>query len=393
MRVGGMVSVLGLLAGIAAGPAFAAETPLKIGVLTELSGPQATSGEHVRDGFTFFLKQHDGKLGGRTIEIVSEDTAGDPATTIAKAKKLVESDEVSLLIGPTNSGTAAAIKNYVTQQQIPMLEPATVDEVVGGKYIFRTSFASNADAFLEGYLPGKAGYRKAVASASNYLAGQGAVEYFEKGFVAAGGKVIQKLMPRLGTPDYGSFIAQISPDADVGIVFFPGSDGVRFIKQFGDYGSKLPLYGYTVTVDETLLPAEGQAALGFIGACFYFSTIDTPENRAFLKDWSAVPDHDKPTWLAVSGYIAAEVLDQAISKVGGKTEDKDALVAAIKAAQVTTPAGPFRFDEHNNPVQPRYIAQIRDVNGTIEPVILGVIPEFLPVPAAPSLPADFVWPK
>src|ERR1700761_7104285 len=101
MRVGEMICVLGRVTG--ATEASAAEASLKIGVLTELSGPQATSGEHVKDGFTFFLKQHDGKLGGRAIEIVVEDTAGDPATTIAKAKKLVESDEVSILIGPTNS--------------------------------------------------------------------------------------------------------------------------------------------------------------------------------------------------------------------------------------------------------------------------------------------------
>ena len=90
--------------------------------------------------------------------------------------------------------------------------------------------------------------------------------WFEKGFEAAGGKVVQKLLPRLGTPDFGSYIAQIDDSADVGLVFMAGGDAVRFIKQFADYGKKLPLYGFTATVDEAILPAQGKAALGFVGA-------------------------------------------------------------------------------------------------------------------------------
>src|SRR5262249_59336857 len=94
------------------------------------------------------------------------------------------------------------------------------------------------------------------------------------------------LLPRLGTPDFGSYIAQIDESADVGLVFMAGGDAVRFIKQFADYGKKLPLYGFTATVDEAILPAQGKAALGFVGASDYFSTIDTSENRAFVKEWA-----------------------------------------------------------------------------------------------------------
>ena len=47
------------------------------------------------------------------------------------------------------------------------------------------------------------------------------------------------------------------------MVFFPGSDAVRFLKQWNHYGMKLPLYGFTVTVDESLLATEGPSAVGF----------------------------------------------------------------------------------------------------------------------------------
>jgi branched-chain amino acid transport system substrate-binding protein len=177
----------------------------------------------------------------------------------------------------------------------------------------------------------------------------------------------------------------------VGIIFMAGGDAVRFIKQLADYGKKLPLYGFTATVDETLLPAQGKAAIGFVGASFYFSTLQTAENKQFVADYRAAYNQN-PAWFSAGGYIAAQVLDQALQKLPN-LEDRDAIVAAIKAVTLTSPAGPFRFDQNNNPIHPRYIMQIREVNGVVQPVILATIPEFKPEPVPPALPPDLVLPK
>ena len=350
--------LLALLCTVA--PALSADKPVKVGILLELSGTFGTTGVLALHGFQYYLQKQGGKLGGQPIETIVEDSAGDPATAISKVKKLVESDHVDVLVGPINSATGAAIKNYVVEQKIPNLIGSTVAEVLDGKYMFRTSFDGNAEGYLEGYLPGKAGYKKAVLFAPNYLAGQVAEQYFEKGFNDAGGTVVQKLLPRVGAPDYGSFIGQISPDADVAIVFFTGVDAVRFLKQYADYGIKLPLFGFTVTVDETVLPTEGSAALGFIGAAQYFSTIDIPENQAFLKEWNAAHQSapEKPSWLTLSGWIAAATLDHAIAAVKGNLVDKEAFLKAIKETKLSTPAGPFRFDDQQNPILPRYVMEI-----------------------------------
>jgi branched-chain amino acid transport system substrate-binding protein len=376
-------------------PAAAEDKPLKVGIMLELSGNFSSSGNSALHGFQYVLQQHGGKLGGRTVETVIEDNAGDPATAIVKVKKLVESDKVDVLFGPVSSGTGAAVRNYIIEQKIPTMMGSTVAEVLDGKYMFRTSFDGNVDGYLQGYLAGASGHKKAVLLAPNYLAGQSAIQYFEKGFNDAGGTAVQKLMPRIGATDYGSFIGQISPDADCAIVFFPGADAVRFLKQFADYGTKLPLFGFTSTVDETLLPAEGQAAVGFVGASQYFSTITTPENLAFLKDWNAAhkDSPEKASWLTLSGWIAAATLDQAIERVHGDISDTEAFMKSLKQTHLNTPAGPFRFDENQNPVLPRYIVQIRDVKGEAKPVVIGTIPEFVPVMKPPTLPADLVWPK
>jgi branched-chain amino acid transport system substrate-binding protein len=374
------------------GPATARAQELKIGILTELSGPLGTLGMAERDGFLLYLKQAGGKLGGRTVETVIEDTGNDPATALAKVRKLVDSDKIDVLLGPMSSASAAAIKMFVSGRGLLCLVQATVDEVSDNKSMFRTTFPATADSFLQGYLAGKAGFRNAVAIAPNFNAGQDAVKWFEAGFEASGGKVLQKLLPRLGTPDFGSIIAQIDAGADVGLIFMAGADAVRFIKQFADYGRKLPLYGFTATVDEAILPAQGAAALGFVGASYYFSTVDTPENRAFVKDWEAAYK-GKPIWQGVSGYVMGQVLGAALKETDGKLTDKAALHAAVKSIQLTTPAGRFRFNEKNEPIQPRYISQVSEVNGVIQPVVLGTIAEFVPEARPPELPAGLVLPK
>ncbi len=388
-----VIGIIGAwLAAISFTPDAFAQAPIKVGILTELSGPLGPSGAGQRDGFLLYLKKTGNKLGGRAVDIVVEDTANDPQTAITKAKKLIESDKIDVLIGPLSSANAAAIIGYVSASRMPTLVSATVDEVIDGKYIFRTTFTGRADSFLQGYLAGKAGFRKGIAVGPNFNAGQVGVEYFGKGFAAAGGTVIQTLLPRLGTADFGSTIAQFSNQADVGIILMIGGDAIRFMKQYADYGKKLPLYGFTATVDETILPAQGKAAVGFVGAAFYFSTLDTPDNRVFVKEYRAAYKSN-PAWFSASGYIGAQALDQAIQKLGGKVNDKEALVKAIKGVKLATPAGSFRFDDNNNPIQPRYIAQIREVNGVVQPVILGTIPEFKPDPVPPTLPANLVLPK
>jgi branched-chain amino acid transport system substrate-binding protein len=366
--------------------------PLKVGILVELSGPLGPSGTGVRDGFLLYLKKNGGKLGDRTVETVIEDTAGDPATGLSKAKKLAESDKVDLLLGPLSSAVGAAIKSYVVAQKLPTFVNATVDEIGDGKYIFRVSFSANADSYLQGYLAGKAGFKKAVTVAPNFNAGRSGTEWFEKGFQATGGTVVQKLLPRLGQPDFGPIIAQFDPTAEVAIVFMAGGDAVRFVKQMADFGSKLPMYGFTATVDETLLPAEGKAAIGFVGAGFYFSTLDTPDNARFVADYKAAYNQN-PAWFSAGGYNAAMAMDAALKAMAGKSSDRDALVASVKGVKLITPAGPLRFDDNNNPIQPRYVMQIREANGTVLPVVLAKIDEFLPETVPPKLPLDLVLPK
>jgi branched-chain amino acid transport system substrate-binding protein len=86
-------------------------------------------------------------------------------------------------------------------------------------------------------------------------------------------------------------------------------------------------------------------------------------------------------------------IDAALTTTGGDSANRDALIAAIKGVKLITPAGPFEFDDINNPIQPRYIMQIRARGDVVEPVVLGKIDKFLPRTAPPTLPAGLVLPR
>jgi branched-chain amino acid transport system substrate-binding protein len=371
-----------------------AEGTLRLGLLADLSGSFGPSGAGERNGLQIYLAHHNNMLGGLKVEVFTEDTAGDPATAISKAHKLVESDKIDVMLGPTSSSAGMAIKTYVVEQKIPTFIESTVDEVLDGKYIFRTTFNGNADAYAAGFLMGTAGFKKAVFLAPNYIAGQTAIENAVKGFAATGGTAVQSLLPRIGVPDYGSFIAQFSGEAEVAFVFLPGTDGVRFIKQYADFGKTLPLYGPSVTVDEQQLSVEGKAAEGFVAISSYFSNIDVPENKVLLKAWGAgYQGQERPTWQTVGGYIAAQMLDRAIGKLKGRIDNKDALIKEVEQMKLDTPLGSFHFDADHNPISPRYIAQIREVAGKTQPVVIGVVPEYLPKLQPPTLPPGLVLPR
>ena len=321
-------------------PAQEVRKPIKIGLLVSLTGPFANPGDQIRRGFMLYVDKTGGKLGGLSAEVIIEDEEGTPAVAMTKVRKLVELDKVHAVAGPLNSAVGMAIRDYIIRNRMPLFVSATVEGIVDGHYIFRTSFPALSDAFLQGVIAGNDGHKKAVIICPDYVAGRVGAQGYKMGFVSKGGTIIQEIFTPLGTMDFGPYLTSISKDAEAGLVFYPGgSDSTRFIKQYGEYGLKgrLPLYGYPATVDEEVLPEQGKAAEGFKGAAFYFSSVNTPENKSFVKDF--VNKYRKPpTWFAASGYIAAQVIDAAAEKIGGKVEDKEAFAKAIKAVRLKTPA-------------------------------------------------------
>ena len=123
-------------------------------------------------------------------------------------------------------------------------------------------------------------YRNMVITASDFSAGHHSVGAFKAGFEEAGGKVIKEVYPKLGTMDFAPFMTAIDvKGADAVYAWYAGTDAVRFVQQYQEFGLKkrIPLYGYAVLTDDPYLPTMGDAALGIITSCRYAWSIDTPK--------------------------------------------------------------------------------------------------------------------
>ena len=105
---------------------------------------------------------------------------------------------------------------------------------------------------------------------------------FQRAFEDAGGKVVQKLWPPLNAPDYGTYIAQLKTNVDAIFIGFAGSNGLKFLRQYKEYGGKIPLLGGMTAIDESLLRQMGDEALGSLSTCWYSAQLDNESNKKLV---------------------------------------------------------------------------------------------------------------
>ena len=137
----------------------------------------------------------------------------------------------------------------------------------------------------------------------------------------------------------------------------PGGLGVNLVKQYRQAGLASIPFLSTFTVDESTLPAQQDAALGFFSACPWAPNMDNAANHQFVRDFEAA-HNSVPGSYAAQSYDAAMLLDSAIRKTGGNLANKDALRAAIKAADFRSVRGPFKFGANHYPVQDFWLCKV-----------------------------------
>ena len=107
-----------LVSTLAAPPILAqSNAPIRIGNLNSFTGGLAYAGENNFNGMNLYFDSINWTVAGRKIEIIKEDDQFNPQIGLQKAKKLVESDNVDLVLGIQASNVALAVLNYMKQQK------------------------------------------------------------------------------------------------------------------------------------------------------------------------------------------------------------------------------------------------------------------------------------
>lgn len=385
-----LLKTVGVLAGASAagstlaacGPLGARPTasgPLRIGVLLPFSDIYAVVGESITEAMRMYFESVGNEAGGRTIELIQEDTEIQPDVGAQKARKLVEQDEVDLVVGPVSSGVAHGIRDYFHQNQklliIPNAGSNALSRDLRSPYIFRTSFTNWQHSWPLGGWAYENVAQKVFVTVPDYAAGRQFVSGFLNNFQAHGGELVAEPQytpfPNMGDP--APFIAEIQQaDPPMVFCFYAGGAASTFMQAYHEFGlsDQIPLVAIGNTVGEDLLPSLGEAAMGVHSSLHWALLLDNPQNQAFTEAYRERTGNDANVY-AQQGYDTAQVIVEAVNPVEGDTSNLDQLLEALKGVQFAGVRGEFKFDPATNTViNPIYVREVQDVDGALHNVVV-----------------------
>ncbi|HYD65717.1 ABC transporter substrate-binding protein [Azospirillum sp.] len=364
----GLTLALAAAAPLAASPAYAAEK-LKVGFISTFSGPQGVLGRELLDGFQLGVKHAGGKLGGVDVEIVQGDDQAKPDVGVQLAERMLERDKVQIVTGINFSNVLLAVAKPVLENKTIYLSinagPSQLAGAGCSPYYFNVAFQNdNVPEAMGRHLTDK-GVKTAYLLAPNYPAGKDMLAGFKRFYK---GQVVGEVYTQFNQPDYAAELAAIRQAKPEAVFFFyPGGMGINFLKQYAQSGLKgeVALYGPSFSLDQTVLPAVGDAALGTFSTAFWSEGTENAANKAFVEAFEAAYGRI-PSPAAATGYDGARLLDAAVKAAGGKVSDREALRTAIKGAKFESVRGSFRFNTNNYPVQDYALYEVvKDAKGRL----------------------------
>jgi branched-chain amino acid transport system substrate-binding protein len=382
----GHVSRRAILAGAATAtvlqrPAIAQPALLKVGMMLPFSGTYAALGENIAASFELLVAENGGKLAGRPITLIRLDDESDPSKAPANVNRLIERENVDVLLGTVHSGVVMALVQAAREKEIPLFIPnagnvaATRD--LCSVSVFRSSFSNWQPAYGMGRVLAARGVKKAAWVTWDYAAGRESGEGFRDGLRAGGAEMTHLLTVPFPETNFQPILAQIG---GLGVEavgsFFAGGGAIQFVKDYAASGlrDKIPLCGSGFLTEGVLKP-QGAAAEGIQTALHYGDGLDNPMNTAFRAVFKAKTGRDADVY-AVQGYDAGQMLAAGLLATKGDAAAAKALAAGILAARIDSPRGAFTLSASHNPVQTIWLREAR--NG--QNIVIGAAVEALADP-------------
>ena len=302
--------------------------PIKIGMPLALTGALGSVGQQQKRGAEFWAKQQNAKGGllGRPIQLLIEDTAGNPANTVRKAQEMVERENCRLFTGITLSSEALAVVPKLAEWNSIFISSDNGDGRLTAESFVPNFFRANISGpmgtrAVSLYLR-TAKLQKFYALGLDYAWGHNSVGVFEKEVQKSKKEFIGKVFAPTGTKDYSTYITKIRQSgADAVFLVMQGDDNNAFLSQSQQYRLPEKVRLLTEIVDLASIRAVGDASLGLIGSSRYSFSYDHPLNNEFVaawkKEYNAMPDtFEGEQWQCM------KVFDAGITKAGGIEADK-----------------------------------------------------------------------
>jgi branched-chain amino acid transport system substrate-binding protein len=340
-------------------PAQAADS-VKIGFVTTLSGPAGIIGKHMKDAADLALSMLGGKIGGIPATIVYADDQFKPDVGRQVTDELLKRDKVDSLTGYIWSNVLLAVYKPVIQSGTLLISANAGPHQIAGKEcaanFFSASWQNDQTPEAMGKFMQDQNMNDVYLIAPDYAAGHDMMTGFKRYFK---GKVAAEIYTKFGQSDYQVELSQIrDANPKAVFVFLPGGMGIQFVKQYAQAGlrDKIPLYT-AFTVDQTTLPAIGEAALGNYEVGFWAPDLDTPRNKEFVGALRKKYGY-YPSFYAAQSFDAITMIDHAIKAVNGDIANKTGMIEALERADFRSVRGAFKYNKNHFPIEDFYLLRI-----------------------------------
>lgn len=331
------------------------EMTAKIGVISYLTGNGAAYGEAITNGFKMAMEElNEANKGKLKIELLIEDSAGKREQALNAAQKLINSDNVVGILGPTLSSEMFVVGPVAEQAGVPIMGTSTTAQGIPelGEYVFRNALPESLaiPAAIKKAVD-KFGIKKvALIYGQDDDFTKSGFETMEATAKELGLEILKIEKYATGDTDFSAQLTNIqaaNPDAIFASSLY--KEGGLILDQARKMGLDVPVVGGNGFNSPQVIEQAGEAAEGVIVASPWFPEREMESVQEFVKKFEAKYGK-KPDQFAAQAYDALYIMAQAMLDAGG-ADDRDALreaLANIKDFDGVT--GKFSFDEVGNPV-------------------------------------------
>lgn len=329
--------------------------PIKIGLYAPMTGPVAFLGEGFEMGATMALEELEYEIEGVPVELVVADNMCNPTDAVNAIRKLIEVDEVDVILGGGCSSATVAAQPIIAEGETPAVSatstnPSIYDGMgVGGNiWQFRVNpddlIMANAFAAL---IAEDAGSLGLVAENTDF--GRGALAAYKPLFEEMGVEVVYEDYFDLGTADYRAGLTAIrraNPDAL--LIVMTERDGSTFMRQLREVGLEQTIFSRGSLTSPLFVefteddPTIGEGILEF---SFWAFGLDPEHDEAFFERFETANSPHRGMSYYVVKDVIAEAIRAAIEETGEAT--RESIRDALAEIDIETPIGPVAFDDHN----------------------------------------------
>lgn len=339
-KISGAGVIATMLAGLAAGTAFAGDT-IKAGIMLPLSGPSAAVGNQTREGVELGLKMLDqqGGLLGKKIEYVVADDESVPAIGLSRVNELIAKD-IEVLFGGWNSSVLLAYQPVIAKENIFSIATiAKVEQVLTGadKYAFKISPDNQADAEqIARLVVDKLGAKSVLFMSQNDVYGASTQKAMQAEILKKSPdmKVLGNELFQFQEVNFRNLLEKargLAPDVIVVTNSSQASGMAAMLQQAHEVELPAKIVVMQGGLTDVTVKAAGPSADGSYSAGFYFANrkpfSEIAENKAFVeayqKAYGTTPDA-----MAASGYIGVQIWADSVKRAG--TTEREAVAKAMR---------------------------------------------------------------